>query len=225
MRAETNAGLRFELNILAIESATPCLCVGLETPTGSYRRVQYLGRSHAEHLGQWIQMALGVTRMNVRDVDLIVVGTGPGSFTGIRIGIAMAKGLALSADVPLIGISTLESMAYAAAGDSRSICSVMSVAPGQSAIGVFSGPRETWERRSLDETVGDEELGSRLPHDATVVLAGLAKPHLPKEGAIRQSCPSLSALMRLGVRELTSNPQSKVMPNYLRDSSAERMHG
>lgn len=70
--------------------------------------------SHSEQLHIFIQEVLREAKLELSDVDAIAVSKGPGSYTGLRIGVSAAKGLCFSLDIPLISISTLESMAYQA---------------------------------------------------------------------------------------------------------------
>lgn len=71
------------------------------------------GSSHSRVLPPQIEAMLKSAGLGVRDLNLLAVGRGPGSFTGLRTGLALAKGLAMGADIPLLGLSTLEIMAAA----------------------------------------------------------------------------------------------------------------
>lgn len=73
--------------------------------------------SHSEQLHVFIQEVLKDTKIDIVDLDAIAVSKGPGSYTGLRIGVSAAKGLCFSLDVPLISIATLESMAHQMAPD------------------------------------------------------------------------------------------------------------
>ena len=70
------------------------------------------GRTHSENLMPMIDKAFKTTNLSLKDMDLIVCDIGPGSFTGIRIGVATAKGFKDALNIPLIGISSLEGLAY-----------------------------------------------------------------------------------------------------------------
>ena len=70
------------------------------------------GRTHSENLMPMIQEAFNKTNLQLKDIDLIICDKGPGSFTGIRIGIATTKGFSDSLDIPTIGVSSLEVFAY-----------------------------------------------------------------------------------------------------------------
>lgn len=68
--------------------------------------------SHAEQLVPFIDQILKKSNYSVKDLDAVVVGKGPGSYTGLRIGVSSAKGLCYALNIPLISISTIEAMAY-----------------------------------------------------------------------------------------------------------------
>src|SRR5690606_7473510 len=75
------------------------------------RKVLDLGRGHAEHLIAVIVAALGAAGKTYADLGSIVVSVGPGSFTGLRVGVATARGLSLALKIPAIGVTTLEALA------------------------------------------------------------------------------------------------------------------
>lgn len=82
------------------------------------------GRTHSENLMPMIQEIFNKTSLSIKDIDLIVCDKGPGSFTGIRIGIATAKAFNDSLEIPCIGISSLEALAYNIKNDGL-ICSII----------------------------------------------------------------------------------------------------
>ena len=83
------------------------------------------GRTHSENLMPMIEEIFKKTDLNIKDIDLIVCDIGPGSFTGIRIGIATVKAFKDSLNIPCIGISSLEALAYNVTNDSNLICSIL----------------------------------------------------------------------------------------------------
>jgi tRNA threonylcarbamoyladenosine biosynthesis protein TsaB len=101
--------------ILCIETATSVCSVALTEGERivSSREINE-GFSHAEKLTVFISEVLEEAGVQVKVLDAIAVSSGPGSYTGLRIGISVVKGLCLSSDKPLISISTLEAMAYGA---------------------------------------------------------------------------------------------------------------
>lgn len=99
--------------ILCLETSTTNCSVAI----GSNGRVKSLieenspNYSHSEQLHVFIERALTKASISLKDLDAVAVSKGPGSYTGLRIGVSAAKGLCFSLDIPLIAIPTLESMA------------------------------------------------------------------------------------------------------------------
>jgi tRNA threonylcarbamoyladenosine biosynthesis protein TsaB len=115
--------------ILSIDTATPCSSVALTQGTRKNGKVvASLGLSsrttHSRRLLAIIDYLMRETEVDWASVEAIAVSLGPGSFTGLRIGMATAKGLAFGADIPMIGISTLDGLASKCAPSPR-ICSVL----------------------------------------------------------------------------------------------------
>jgi tRNA threonylcarbamoyladenosine biosynthesis protein TsaB len=99
-------------NIINIETSTDVCSVALTgdcAVLADFSDMQ--GRNHAELLAGFTQKALEAAREQERTIDAVAVSIGPGSYTGLRIGLSQAKGLAYALNVPLIGVSTLEIMA------------------------------------------------------------------------------------------------------------------
>ena len=80
------------------------------------------GQTHSQFLMQCIDSALMLSRMALSDIDVFGVTRGPGSFTGLRIGISTVKGLAFGTDKPIVGVSSLEALAWQAPGSASRIC-------------------------------------------------------------------------------------------------------
>lgn len=99
--------------LLAIDSATQVAGVALlRDEQLVVEEFANIGLTHSETLMPMVDQVLNNASVTVRQLDAIAVTIGPGSFTGLRIGLAAAKGLAMAADKPLIGISTLEVLAH-----------------------------------------------------------------------------------------------------------------
>jgi tRNA threonylcarbamoyl adenosine modification protein YeaZ len=100
--------------VLAIDCAAS-LCAACVYDTGASkelgRHVLDLGKGHAEHLMAVIGKALQQSDKAYADLDAIAVSVGPGSFTGVRVGVSAARGLALALKIPAIGVTTLEALA------------------------------------------------------------------------------------------------------------------
>lgn len=83
------------------------------------------GTTHSQNLVPMLEQIQSFSKIDLKDIDAIACCIGPGSFTGIRIGIATAKGIALSLNKPVIGISSLESLAYNVPSFDGTICSII----------------------------------------------------------------------------------------------------
>ncbi len=113
------------MNILSIDTASNICGVSiLENKLLLCNMDSNTGMTHSENLMPLIQSAFEKTKLHLKDIDLIVCDEGPGSFTGIRIGIATAKAFHDSLDIPCIGISSLHSLAYNIKDDGL-ICSII----------------------------------------------------------------------------------------------------
>ncbi|HHQ4601412.1 TPA: tRNA (adenosine(37)-N6)-threonylcarbamoyltransferase complex dimerization subunit type 1 TsaB [Aeromonas veronii] len=103
-----------ELKILAVDTATEACSAALLVGDKLFSRWEEAPRDHTRKILPMVQAVLEDAGISLSDLDVIAFGRGPGSFTGVRIGISVAQGLAFGAGVPLIGISTLAAMAQGA---------------------------------------------------------------------------------------------------------------
>ncbi|SNR67407.1 tRNA (adenosine(37)-N6)-threonylcarbamoyltransferase complex dimerization subunit type 1 TsaB [Lutibacter flavus] len=99
--------------ILNIETATKNCSVSLahNGETVSLKEINDGGYSHAEKLHEFIKDVIKESKIKITDLDAIAVSKGPGSYTGLRIGVSAAKGLCFALNIPLISINTLKSLA------------------------------------------------------------------------------------------------------------------
>lgn len=100
--------------ILALDTATEACSVALMVGDKLYSRSEVAPRDHTKKILPMVDEVLKEAGITLQELDALAFGRGPGSFTGVRIGIGIAQGLAFGADVPMIGISTLAAMAQAA---------------------------------------------------------------------------------------------------------------
>ncbi len=99
-------------NILAIDTASKLLGVTLQVGNSIYQREINEGFTHSENLVPLIKTMVDSAEIKIKDLDLLVCSRGPGSFTGLRIGMATMKGMAVGLGIPLISIPTLDLYAY-----------------------------------------------------------------------------------------------------------------
>lgn len=105
------------MRILALETSTEYCSVALWLDGIMHERCELVGQKHSEVLMPMLDGLLREAGMPLRDIDGIAFGAGPGSFTGVRIACGVAQGLALGADLPVLGICTLQALAQAAGKD------------------------------------------------------------------------------------------------------------
>ncbi|MFQ5938504.1 MAG: tRNA (adenosine(37)-N6)-threonylcarbamoyltransferase complex dimerization subunit type 1 TsaB [Alphaproteobacteria bacterium] len=100
--------------VLALDSATAACSVALWSD-GAVRahRLEVMARGQAEALMPMVKSAMDEAGVSFRDLDLLAVTVGPGAFTGLRIGLSAARGMALATGLPLVGVTTLEAVAHA----------------------------------------------------------------------------------------------------------------
>lgn len=100
--------------ILAIDTATEACSVALLNDDRLLAHFELCAREHTQRILPLVQQILQEGGVALMDLDALAFGRGPGSFTGVRIGIGIAQGLSLGANLPLIGVSTLKTMAQSA---------------------------------------------------------------------------------------------------------------
>ncbi|WP_440864210.1 tRNA (adenosine(37)-N6)-threonylcarbamoyltransferase complex dimerization subunit type 1 TsaB [Symbiopectobacterium purcellii] len=100
--------------ILALDTATEACSVALWNDGQIFSLYEVCPREHIQRVLPMVQQVLAETGVTLNSLDALAFGQGPGSFTGVRIGIGIAQGLALGADLPMLGISTLATMAQGA---------------------------------------------------------------------------------------------------------------
>ena len=102
------------MKLLALETATEACSIALYLDGEVLERHELAPRRHAEFALPWIEELLARAGLARSQLDAIACGRGPGSFTGVRLAVAMTQGLALALDRPAIGVSTLEALALPA---------------------------------------------------------------------------------------------------------------
>lgn len=152
------------MKILAFESSAVSASVALvEDEKLIAQSFQNCGLTHSRTLLPMAESLLKNCGVTLDEVDALAVAHGPGSFTGVRIGVATVKGLALGADKPCIGVSTLEAMAWGARALGGRLCCVMDARAGQVYNALFTvengAPHRLCDDRALKLTDLGEEIG------------------------------------------------------------------
>lgn len=191
--------------------------------------------THSQTLVPMIDALLGSTKLNLSDIDFFAVNTGPGSFTGIRIGVSVIKGMAMALSKPCVSVSTLHSMAYNFI-DSEDVvvCACMDARRNQVYNALFSVNNGVVNRICEDRAISVEALFSELETiDKTVVLVGDGAELCYRQKADcdvalsvaskryqRATSVALAAVELINKNETLS--AATLMPTYLRPSQAER---
>jgi len=225
------------MRILAFETSAKAASVALLQEgrlLGEY--MQNSGQTHSRTIMQMAQDLLRNCDLTVDDVDAVACAAGPGSFTGIRIGLAAAKGFAWGRDIPLVGISTLEAMARTVAVADGVYCAAMDARRNQVYTALFLVENGVFRRLMDDSAISVEELGQKLSElNGPKYLVGdgavLCHTHLSETVAGLQLLPEHLRMQRaagtalLAWEQLQAGavvPAAEVTPNYLRLSQAER---
>lgn len=102
------------MNYLAIDASTEACSVALAVNGKVYSRYELCPQSHSLHLLPMVDALLKEAKVTLTELDGLIFGQGPGSFTGVRIGVGVAQGLAFSSNLPVVGVSSLQAMAQSA---------------------------------------------------------------------------------------------------------------
>ena len=120
------------------------------------------GLTHSRTLMPMVNGALSDVGLKIEDIDCFAVSKGPGSFTGVRIGVAAVKGLAFPCDKPCAGVSTLEAMAYNFTDEECTVCALMDARRSQVYTALFSLSGGKVKRLTEDGAKSIEEVASEL---------------------------------------------------------------
>jgi tRNA threonylcarbamoyladenosine biosynthesis protein TsaB len=222
--------------ILSIESSAKPVSVAVYQDSthgkllGQY--FQYTGFSHSRTLLAMTESLLKNLEIKLSDIGLLAVAKGPGSFTGVRIGVSAVKGLAWGLDIPVCGVSTLEAMAYQTHANSDIlVCPVMDARRNQVYNALFRWHEGKPERLSEDRAISIEDLQTELCSysDIPFLLVGDGVA-VCNESNLFSNYGELPELTRYqtayGVTLAALNnkpiPAVELEPFYLRPSQAER---
>lgn len=226
------------MRILALETAAKAVSAAV-TEDGKVLAAGYqdTGLTHSRTLMPIVEGLLKNTDMTAADLDAVAVSAGPGSFTGVRIGVSAAKGLAFAADKPCIPVSTLAALARNAAFADGLIVCAMDARRRQVYNALFEARDGALTRLTEDRAIALSDLAEELgkdPRPKTVLGDGgrmcfdfltaagvpcrLAPAHLVKENAVSVALEA-EELARAG--KLVS--AQELAPVYLRPPQAERL--
>ena len=197
---------------------------------------QNTGLTHSQTLMLMAQDLLKSCGFGPKDVTHLAVAAGPGSFTGIRIGVAAAKGFAWGAELPCYGVSTLEAMAAQLGAWQGYVCSVMDARRSQVYHALFHVECGKCTRIRDDRAVSLQDLGAELQNlTEPVFLVGdgsnlcyntlsesVPSLVLPAEHRMHQRAAGVALVAREKILRGEAGNAGELTPNYLRLSQAER---
>ena len=187
--------------------------------------------THSQTLMPMVEDILKSSGIQLQDIDLLAVNSGPGSFTGIRIGVAAVKGIAFALGKPCAGVSTLHSLAYNLAGFNCIACAVMDARCNQFYNALFEVNDEKICRITPDRAISAADLAEELNQysDKKIIMVGdgaeLAYKFINAENIVL--APLTIRLQRaenvcLAALEYESVNARELLPAYLRLPQAER---
>ena len=226
------------MKILALETSAKAVSAAV-TEDGKVLASGYqdTGLTHSRTLMPIVEHILKNTDLTVQDCDVIAVAAGPGSFTGIRIGVAAAKGLAFAADKPAVGVSTLAAMARNVAFCDGLVICAMDARRQQVYNALFEAKDGQLTRLTPDRAIALEELAEELrsdPRPKTVVGDGakLCLAHLTAAGIPCRLAPAhlvMQNAMSVALEAEAMAAEGKLVsaqalePVYLRPAQADRL--
>ena len=193
--------------------------------------------THSQTLLPMVDEVVKMTETDLNSLDAIAVAQGPGSFTGLRIGSATAKGLGQALDIPIVGVPTVDALAYNLAGTKGVVCPLMDARRNQVYTGIyrFEGEKlhvvqeqaalaieEIAERlNDLGEEVAFLGDGVRVHRERLDVLVRVPHWYAPAH-LCYQRAGAVASLGAIALAEGKAVPVGEHLPVYLRQSQAER---
>lgn len=220
------------MKILALDSSAVAACAAVidgDKILAEY--TQNTGHTHSETLLPLAEKALTASALSVDDIDLFAVSAGPGSFTGVRIGISLVKGLTFGKNKPIASVSSLEALAYNLQGFNGVVCPVMDARRNQVYTAIFKDA----QRLSEDMLIPCEELKQMLSrYDEPIYFTGdgyeLARKNIVLDNIcdtpLRLRLQNAVSVALAAEKNFKVNKNiftdTEVQPIYLRASQAER---
>ncbi len=223
--------------ILAFETSAKAASVAL-TENGKLLAESYqnTGMTHSQTLMVMAEDLLKAAGKTVKELSALAVAEGPGSFTGVRIGVSAAKGLAWGAQIPCFGISTLEAMALSLGAWQGYVCPVMDARRSQVYNALFYVNQGELQRLREDRAIALSDLAQELNElNEPIFLVGdgsslchhnlkeqLSNLVLPPEHRMHQRAVGAALLAERKLAAGEAGDGAALSPNYLRLSQAER---
>jgi tRNA threonylcarbamoyladenosine biosynthesis protein TsaB len=220
------------MRVLALDTSTEACSVALLTDLGACGRYEEVGRAHAERILGMVDAVLSEADVRLSALDGIAASIGPGSFTGVRISVAVAQGLAFGAGLPVVPVTTLEALALKAIGNgAQHTLACLDARMGEVYWGCFSADPAMRLAASSPLRVGPAAevrwpgvgsyRGIGRGFAAYPELAAL--PGLELDSHDGRALPDALEMARLGALRLEAGQgidAADLMPRYVRDKVA-----
>ena len=225
------------MKILAFETSAKAASVALmENGKLLGESYQNTGLTHSQTLMVMAEDLLKTAGLTAQDVEAVAVAAGPGSFTGVRIGVAAAKGFAWGAQIPCYGVSTLEAMARNLGVWQGYVVPAMDARRSQVYTAIFHAEKGVLTRQEEDMAISLEELKEKIKnYEETVFLVGdgallcyntlleeVPQLVLPPEHRMHQRASGVALAAQAMADAGIPGNGAELTPNYLRLSQAER---
>ena len=219
---------------LDTSSSVASVSVGIDDTLAAEYTLNH-GLTHSKYILPMIDEVLGKLNLTVDDLDFIAVACGPGSFTGLRIGVATAKGLAFRGNKPVVAVSCLEAMAYNYLHTDYVICPLMDARAGQVYTALykrFNGKLKTLVPPTAIEI--EKVIEFLKPYKKVLFMGDGVKPNMEKLkilgkkavfGEYNNNMQRAASVALLGYKKALNNEftdAGDLVPEYLRVSQAER---
>ena len=219
------------MKILSIDTASNlCTVSVLENESCLKEIIVDDARNHSEKIMPVIEQVLQETNLSLNDIDLIVCDKGPGSFTGIRIGVGTVLAFRDSLNIECVGISSLEALAYNTQNEGY-ICSLIDAKNDNVYYGLFELKNNEYNQIGDFEFKNIEDVVSLLKQysspvtfvgDGSVLYEEFIKNNLNNCNFCDKNDLSSVSLGIAGLNSFKNGKQTSLMPLYLRKSQAER---
>jgi tRNA threonylcarbamoyladenosine biosynthesis protein TsaB len=215
--------------LLAIDTSTDNAAIALVPDDGALIEITWrCERNHTVELLPHVSALLAESGIGAKSLRGIIVAIGPGGFNGTRAGVATAKGLAFSLGIPVVGISSLEAVAYEHAAAGLPVCAVFDAGRGELAAALFRQSCGVWSQLVPEHITALEELAASIKEKTVFcgeyipAIAGELKQRLGEMAVIAAGEPARARMLaELGRARLASGADSAaaLQPLYLRRPS------
>ncbi|MDH3883801.1 MAG: tRNA (adenosine(37)-N6)-threonylcarbamoyltransferase complex dimerization subunit type 1 TsaB [Desulfobacterales bacterium] len=222
------------MKILAVDTATKsCSVAIIEAGSLSAELTTLRDQTHSKHLMELIHRGLGMAGISAAELDGLAVTIGPGSFTGLRIGVSTIKGLAHALDKPVVGISSLDALAWQCADRSYLICALLDARKGEVYSATYRYSDDTLTPKSPENASAPGAALQKIKEpcvfigsgaqlyrrNISTVLGDLAHFAPKSQNIIRASSVAFLSMQRF--ETLDTVAVAELVPHYIRKSDAE----